>query len=408
MNKNLNTSARIGLKNEKIIVELLRKYGSMSYKRINEITGFSISTISDIHRRLKKKGLTIEIKGYSKSRGAKPIIIDLNPRGVYIAGTIINSSNIVIGLFGLNLEEIEIIEIRVKDTPSPQNIPHLLQKHLFNLMDKHHIPRSKLKAIGVTLPGLITSDGIVACSTPLYWNNIPLKKILSEHFNCLITLHRFIALRSLFSEYEAIYEIWGQCVILHLTLADGIGSHLILNQKIASGSTGFLGEIGHIVLDPSGSVCGCGNRGCVESLISGPAIAKKILNDIKAGKQTILKSLIKNEKDTLSVINKWGKALKNRDAYALELLDFVGENFGKIIAIAIICYDPNIIVLSGYVAKQCPEYLINIIKKKIATEICGSQYRNIRFIVESKEEEKAFVRSVATTALWELQQSQSL
>ncbi|MHC4124344.1 MAG: ROK family transcriptional regulator, partial [Planctomycetota bacterium] len=378
MGKTLFTSSTVGLRNEKLIIELLRKYGPISRQRICEAIGLSNSTASDIFRRLRKKGLILETKGISNTRGAKPIIIKINPKGGYVAGIMIHPSNIFIGLFSLDLETIDIIKIHVKEIPTPHNISNLLQKHLFKLMDTHHIPKSKLNALGITLPGLITPDGIVTNSSPLRWNNVPLKKNLSEHFNCPITIHRIVTLKSLFSEFEALYQIWGQRVTLHITLAHGIGADLILDGKIHHGGSGLLGEIGHIVVDPNGPFCGCGNRGCLESLISGPALAKKIKKDIKAGKQTILRNLIKNKDDPISTINKWGRALRKSDDYARALLYFVGENFSKIIAIAITCYDPNVIILSGYVVRQCSNYLVDKIKEKIDTEVCGSEHRDIR------------------------------
>ena len=61
--------------------------------------------------------------------------------------------------------------------------------------------------------------------------------------------------------------------MVYITVSTGIGGGLIIDGKLYRGASGIAGEIGHITIDPEGPLCGCGNRGCLEALASGVALA---------------------------------------------------------------------------------------------------------------------------------------
>jgi predicted NBD/HSP70 family sugar kinase len=58
----------------------------------------------------------------------------------------------------------------------------------------------------------------------------------------------------------------------YLRLSDGIGCGLVIGGRPFRGSRGFAGEMGHVLVDPNGVICRCGNRGCLETLVAGPAL----------------------------------------------------------------------------------------------------------------------------------------
>jgi glucokinase len=80
--------------------------------------------------------------------------------------------------------------------------------------------------------------------------------------------------------------------LLHATLGTGIGGGIVVDRKLYRGAKGLAGEIGHIVLDPSGPKCNCGGRGCMEALVSGVAFAGRAEKLIASGKAPILAALV--------------------------------------------------------------------------------------------------------------------
>ena len=80
--------------------------------------------------------------------------------------------------------------------------------------------------------------------------------------------------------------------LLHSTLGTGIGGGIVVDRKLYRGAEGLAGEIGHIVLDPSGPKCNCGSRGCMEALVSGVAFARRAEKLRASGKAPILAGLV--------------------------------------------------------------------------------------------------------------------
>jgi len=364
-----------GLANEKLVLNLLRQHTQLSQAQICELANLSSSTASYIVARLREKDLITETQGQSIKRGAKPVFLSINPKGQFTVGVEINPSSLFIGLFDFNCQLIEKIKVLLDTDRSPENICGKLEINLRGLLSKHNIGYSKVSGIGVALSGSISKDGVVELSSPLSWKAVPLKEMLNARLNIPVavctTRVRLLAESSI--EYEMDYSN-----VLYLNIADGVGSHAIIDGNLLHGSTNRAGEIGHIIALPQGPKCGCGNNGCLEALISGPALAKKILQDIKQGQKTALKDTVNPDDLPEVIISKWGRAIQEKDEYSITLCSFAAEHFSKIAASAINCYDPDIVILAGYVSKQCFESLEKAIRDKMATDVYDNTARNIQ------------------------------
>jgi glucokinase len=66
--------------------------------------------------------------------------------------------------------------------------------------------------------------------------------------------------------------------VFHATIGTGIGTGMVFDGRLYHGRTGAAGEGGHISIDYRGPLCGCGKRGCIETLAAGPAIGKRAAN----------------------------------------------------------------------------------------------------------------------------------
>ncbi|MES4792503.1 MAG: hypothetical protein C4321_05505, partial [Chloroflexota bacterium] len=86
--------------------------------------------------------------------------------------------------------------------------------------------------------------------------------------------------------------------LLHATLGTGIGGGLVIDRRLYRGAQGLAGEIGHMVVDPSGPRCACGSRGCLEALVSGVAFAARARRLLEQGKSAVLKEIVGYEDPT--------------------------------------------------------------------------------------------------------------
>lgn len=80
--------------------------------------------------------------------------------------------------------------------------------------------------------------------------------------------------------------------LLHATLGTGIGGGLVINGRLYRGARGLAGEIGHMVIDPTGPRCNCGSRGCLEALVSGVAFANRARRLLNNGRSAVLREVV--------------------------------------------------------------------------------------------------------------------
>ncbi len=141
------------------------------------------------------------------------------------------------------------------------------------VLEKAKVPVSRVKRIGVGAPGPVIDQSIISSPPNLPgWRKVNLKAILQKVFKKPVVIENDANAAAL-AEYR-FGAGKGSKNMAYMTVSTGIGGGLILEGKLYRGSTGTAGEVGHMVIDPKGPKCGCGNYGCLEALSSGPAIAR--------------------------------------------------------------------------------------------------------------------------------------
>lgn len=121
-------------------------------------------------------------------------------------------------------------------------------------------------------------------------------------------------------------------VVFGVILGTGVGGGLVVRQKVIHGRQGIAGEWGHNFLDAHGGLCYCGKVGCVETLISGPALERFYAE--KSGQFLHLREIVE-------------RSVAGNDAAAVATMDRLIHFFGKAIAVVINIVDPDAIVLGG-------------------------------------------------------------
>ncbi len=396
-NKIALDSKSAGLRNEKLVLELIQQNGSLSQAQICKMAGLRSSTASYIVGRLRDKGLIVEKTGQSSKRGAKPVILSINPQGKFVIGAAIHPSHIHLGLFDFQCGLVENIKAPIGTDGSPEAVVDALEINLRGLLGKHRISDKEVLGAGVTLSGSISKEGMVVLSSPLKWKNVKLLEMLQRRLDFPVSIHttrvRLLAEKSM-------KESGQSQNIVYLNIAGGVGISVIIDGHLLHGATNRCGEWGHMVVDPDGPLCGCGHKGCLEAHISGPALAHKIEQEITTG-NSILKQWIGPKDLPEAIIQKWGRAIQAGDSYALAVQQYVCDHAGRAAALAINLYDPDLLILAGYVSEACLEALQNAIRQRIHREVFDDQSRHIEMIA-AQAGELALVRGVAMTILQDI------
>jgi glucokinase len=179
------------------------------------------------------------------------------------------------------------------------------------------------------------------------WDNVPVVEWLQEAFGVPVTLEND-------ADAAALGEYWqgaGQNAkrLYAVTVGTGIGTALILDGQIYRGLDGSHPEGGHMVLDPSGPLCYCTQRGCWESLCAGPAIERQA-READLG-ESLLLALANGdpEKVTGQLVF---EAARRGDKTALSLVERTAEYFAQGVLNVAILFVPDVIILSGGVMRS--------------------------------------------------------
>jgi predicted NBD/HSP70 family sugar kinase len=150
---------------------------------------------------------------------------------------------------------------------------------------------------------------------------------------------------------------------LFINLSWGLGLGVIINGQVYSGKSGFAGEIGHVNVYDNEIMCHCGKKGCLETEVSGNAVHRVLIEQLAAGKNSVL--LSKYEQDNASItLNDIIEALNKEDLLCIELMEDVGGKLGKYIAGLINIFNPELVVVGGTMS-AAQEYVLQPVRQAV-------------------------------------------
>jgi glucokinase len=204
-------------------------------------------------------------------------------------------------------------------------------------------------AIGVGAAGQIDrKDGVVVDAPNLGVKDMHLADILGKQFAKPVRVGNDVEVAAL-GEY--IYGSGrGFNNFVCLFVGTGIGSGIVQNGRLYTGLTGTAGEVGHMVIQAGGRICGCGCRGCLEAYASRTAITKAIMAEIHHGRSSMLANdaaLQMKEGETIIRSGLLANAIAHGDSLVIEIVteaaDYLGYGLGSVMNF----YNPEAILLGG-------------------------------------------------------------
>src|SRR5215467_7620746 len=131
-----------------------------------------------------------------------------------------------------------------------------------------------IDAVGIGVPGLRSARTATIQTSPniACLNNVNLEQLVADKVHLNVVTEND-ANAGAYAEFMCGGGV-GSRNLVYLTLGTGLGSGLILNGSLYTGSSGYGGEFGHTIVDPNGRLCGCGQRGCIETVASATGIVQ--------------------------------------------------------------------------------------------------------------------------------------
>ncbi|HEX3319903.1 MAG TPA: ROK family protein [Terriglobales bacterium] len=218
---------------------------------------------------------------------------------------------------------------------------------------------STIEAIGICSPGPLDPRTGTVLNPPNLpcWRNFPLGESLATRFGLPARVDNDA---NAAGSAEALWGAGrGYRNVFYVTIGTGIGTAIVLDQKIHHGRTGAAGEGGHLSIDRNGPLCACGKKGCIEAFASGPAIAKRAKAQLRENNKSVLLQITQGKpEDVTSELV--GQAAHEGDALSLDVLhktdDLLAFWLGNIIDLL----EPEIIIIGGGVGQMLQSHLPDI------------------------------------------------
>ena len=277
------------------------------------------------------------------------------------------------------------VPFRVDGAADEDELIALIQQQL----DQAKQTTDLLPAIGIGLCGNIKrSTGEVVLAANLHWHNVPFGEMVRDRCGVEVQLAMDVRLAAL---AEALWgAARGRRNFLWATVGTGYGGYLFLNGRLHGGTHGFAGNFGHTPLDEiDGYMCGCGHRGCVETFVSGPAIARAGQIAVAKQQSPILAEMADSNQGQVTAPMVFS-AFAAGDEAAQRILDrvifLICQNLGG----AVNLLDLELIVFGGGVCNGS-EWFVEAIDRRI---------RDFLMTVEARRDLRIARESFPDSTLW--------
>jgi glucokinase len=261
------------------------------------------------------------------------------------SGPTTHTSFIGIDLSGPNLrsaivsDEGQIIERREVPLDANRLVPQVAE-----IVSELRGINPNVAAVGIAIPGLVNRQ------TDRVISSRDLPSTVREDLHAELTKAAGVRVEiendanaAAYGEYK-IGAGRGSRDMFYITIGEGIGGALILDGRLWTGASGFAGEVGHITIDTEGVECECGNTGCLETVASGPNIARRARERLFRDGTSSLSKLAVNKQFTAADV---AHEANNGDDFALMMIERTGKYIGTGVASVLNLLNVERIVLGG-------------------------------------------------------------
>jgi N-acetylglucosamine repressor len=317
--------------NKSIILNKIRTDAPISRAQIAKETKLTPPTVSSNVKELIEQGIVKESELGESQGGRKPTMLLIDNSAFSIVGVDIGPDMIECVMADLSGKISNRSSSKLSTPITDSQFLTILKECIHTCIGSPPTSNEKIIGIGVAMHGVVEVETGTSLVAPILGlKNIPIKEELEKEFDLDVKVEndaRAIALgESWFGDHGPLESM------LVINIGRGVGAGLVMNGNLYHGSDDIAGEVGHMTIDLHGDVCECGNRGCLQTFITGPAIARRAQHEL-SGEQ-MYELAVSGDENILSVFKETG--------------EIIGVGLTNLIHII----NPEKIVLSGGVTKS--------------------------------------------------------
>lgn len=376
------------LQKKKLLKQLYNK-GVQANSYLAKKLSISIPTVQTLLNELIEDGLVAEHGLGDSSGGRRPNMYGLAEESFYTVGIDIGRYTTRVSIYNhlnKNITGIEQLDIKLENKIS---FVDEIYKFANNIINNSKIDINKIVGIGINMPGLI--DHIKGINNTYLNFDVPVGKLFEEKFQKKVFLENDARARALAESKFGAAKGKRNVLVFHIDWGVGLG--MILDGKLHRGASGFAGEFSHMPIQEEGVLCHCGKHGCLETIASGMALARRVEEGLQAGNQSILLS---EKAGTITQFNleTITDAVNSGDMFAISLMSNMAHHLGKGIATLIQILNPELVILGGRLSKA-GEYLITPIKQSLYLHCIPKLREDVNITISQLDKEVGVLGAIA-------------
>jgi glucokinase len=267
---------------------------------------------------------------------------------------------------------------KTKGHEGVDNVLERMVKTIHDALDAANLDPKQLAGIGVGCPGPLDLDrGIVIDAPNLGWKEVPLKDHLEQEFGCPAVIANDVD-AGVFGEYRFGAAKGARCVV-GIFPGTGIGGGCVYEGRILRGRNRSCMEIGHIQVVPYGSMCGCGQRGCLETVASRMTIAAEAAKAAFRGEAPNLMALAGADLTKIRS-GALAAAIKAGDKVIERIVREAAGRIGVAVASVVHLLAPDVVVLGGGLVEAMPELFVGGVAKTANKHVMPSYVDSFKVV----------------------------
>ncbi|MGW5372119.1 ROK family protein [Streptomyces sp. NPDC004009] len=330
-----------------------------SRQELAAATGLSLATVATLVGELTDLSMIAEV-GFEDSAGGRPRgLVAVDASGGALIGVDVAETYVHAELFDLALNVLARADEEVRPGESaPERVAARVAAAVGTVVARAGVEPARVLGVGVSVPGQVDRDrGVAEYAANWDWHDVPLLDLLAGHIDRPLYLDN--PLRAC-----TVAELWfgaargrGDAVVVNL--GTGVGAGLALGGGLYRGVSNSAGEWGHTTLVLDGRPCHCGSRGCVETYVGALGIMRN-LSELSP------RSPLLHPGDQTATIDALAAAAAAADPVALEVVRETARHLGAGISDLINLLNPEVVVLSSWVASRLGAPLLAEVRAAVA------------------------------------------
>ncbi|WP_308492029.1 ROK family protein [Microbacterium terrisoli] len=331
-------------------LQLLRDGAPRTRAQLAKSTGLARSTIASRVDDLMHRGLIVPVADAASTGGRPSSQFALNPAARVVLAVDIGASHVTVALTDLAATVLAERTDRLDIALGPEAVlTHVVERAHALLADTAR-SAGEIGAIGIGVPGPVEVSTGMPVHPPIMpgWDRFDIPAWIAEHLDAPVLVDNDVNIMAIGERSVAFPDVQH---LVFVKVATGIGAGVISGDRLVRGAQGVAGDIGHIRVSRGDDVpCTCGNRGCLEALASGPAIAR------------VLREIGVDAADGNDVV----ELVKHGNIDAIQAVRQAGRDIGEVLTACVSLMNPSVIVIGGSMARV-GEHLIAGVREAVYT-----------------------------------------